>query len=264
MLDIILIFILILVVFYDSINQKISGKNTFLTLFESKNKNSNKLVYSNTESILLVCFSTLVLSLFFKSNLLSKLILDFTSDNLPIIFVYEELVFFVITIILAVWVVLKYHFINLKRKQIIAREFFNLIFLMIFLALGSVFFHIKNQSDQGRLIIGSNKSPVFTETNLSQKDLSRKNYKSLTYNDKYYSFKSPNGSFYPNRLFIRKEISRKKDANFDDLFTAEYQTIVIIYYVYGFNFFLYGFIIFYFSKFMIAGVMLAKMSYNEE
>jgi hypothetical protein len=250
MVEILLISIIILVVLFDRLN------------FNNKTKNQVELIVKNVDSvtwkgfnileiILASIFFILIISLFFNFSNLSSIISNFLANYLPFVFVYEEIAFYTLITISSIWFVIRFHFISLSPKKIMARELFNFLFIVLFVLVGYLIFHSKNLNLNNRYVTNENITPGYTfSDDLEGIEKYRTGpFELLYYDRKYYSFKGLfTSKMYPNTFKYIKEESRENGR-------LNYQIIDRVFYVYGEGLILNGLLVYYFIKLLLSSII---------
>ena len=258
MIEILLISIIILVVLFDRFNLNNKTKNQV----ELIGKNFGSVTWKGfnmLEIILASIFFILLISLFFNFSYLSDIIFNFLVNYLPFVFVYEEIAFYTLITISSIWFVIRFHFMSLSSKKIIARELFNFLFIIIFVFVGHFIFNSKNLNLNNRYFLYENITPkhTFSGDLESVKNYETGPFKVLYYNRKYYSFKRLfTSNMYPNTFTYIKEESRENGR-------LNYQIIDRVFYVYGEGLIINGLLVFYFIKLFLISIIWGVKTLKE-
>jgi len=146
MTEILLFAIIILVVLFDRLSFNLNKGAKEYKLIGDDSKTASWKDFNYLQLVLISIFLLLIISLFFNLSFLSDIIVDLTQS----IIVYEEVAFYLLIFLSSVWFVLRFHFISFSLKKVIAREFFNLLFVLLLLGLGWTIFHTKNLNYSNR------------------------------------------------------------------------------------------------------------------
>ena len=252
MVEIFLILIIILVVLFDRLNFNLNNKTkNQVELIDNNTGAATRKGFTLLEIILAFIFFILTISIFFNFRYLSDIILNFLVNYFPFVFVYEEIAFYTLISISSVWFVIRFHFISLSYKKIIARELFNFLFIILFVFVGHFIFNSKNLNINNRYVTSENITPKYTFS----KDAKSVNYYEtepfnvLYYNRKYFSFKgSLSSEIYPNTFTYIEEGSRENNR-------LNYKIIDRVFYVYGEGLILNGLLVYYFIKLLLSSII---------
>ena len=260
MVEILLISIIILVVLFDRLNFNLNNKTKNQVELIGKNIGSETWKGFNIlEIILASIFFILIISLFFNFSYLSNIISNFSVNYLPFVFVYEEIAFYTLITISSIWFVIRFHFMSLSPKKIIARELFNFLFIVLFVLVGHFIFHSKNLNSNNRYVTNENITPryTFSDDLESVKNYENGPFEVLYYNRKYYSFKGLfTSKMYPNTFKYIKEGSRENNK-------LNYQIIDRVFYVYGEGLILNGLLVYYFIKLLLSSIIWGLKTLKE-
>ena len=273
MIEILLISIIILVVLFDRLNLNLNNKTKNQVELIGKNVSSETWKGFNIpELILASVFFILIISLFFNFSSLSDIISGFSRNYLPFVFVYEAIAFYILITISSIWFVIRFPFVSGSIKKIIAREFFNFLFIIIFVFVGHFIFNSKNLNLNNRYFLYENITPKDTSwaSLESVKKYETGPFEVLYYNKKYHSFKSLfTSNMYPNTITYIKEESRENGFHIN-LYSEKkyysrlnYQIIDRVFYVYGEGLILNGLVVFYFIKLFLISIIWGVKTLKE-
>ena len=260
MIEVLLISIIILVVLFDRLNFYLKNKTDNEVELIGKNVSSEIWKGFNIPELILVSvFFILIISLFFNFSSISDIISGFLVNYFPFVFVYEEIAFYILITISSIWFVIRFPFVSGSIKKIIAREFINFLFIILFILVGYFIFNYKNLNLNNRYVINENIISKYTSsTNLEY----IKNYEIgalevLYYDRKYYSFRAfLTSEMYPNTFKYFREESRENGR-------LNYQIIYKVFYVYGEGLIVNGLLVFYFIKLFLISIIWAVKTLKE-
>ena len=260
MIEILLVFIIILVILFDRVNISLSKnkKNPIMLIGENVKSLSWK-GFNFLELLLASLFLILISSLFLNISSLSEKISNLMLNYLPFVFVYEELAFYSLIILSSIWFVLRFHFVSFSLKKIVARELFNLIFIVIFVFIGHLIFNTKNLSKDNRFVVDKFSTYDFTYDYVGIdyiKEIKNYRFDVLHYNPKFYSLRKFSGKMYPN-YFVTIKVKSKDDNRLN------YQIEETVYYVYGEGIFLNGILIFFIVKVLFGSILWGLKTLKE-
>ena len=260
MIEILLISIIILVVLFDRLNLNLNNKTKNQVELIGENYGSvTRKNFNIIEIILASVFFILIISLFFNFSYLSDIISNFLLNYLPFVFVYEEIAFYMLITISSIWFVIRFPFVSGSIKKIIAREFFNFLFIILFILVGYFIFNYKNLNLNNRYVIKENIISKYTSsTNLEYiKTYEIGALEVLYYDIEYYSFKGLfTSEMYPNTFKYFREESRENGR-------LKYQIIHKVFYVYGEGLIVNGLVVFYFIKLFLISIIWGVKTLKE-